>query len=115
MVTGRVPFEGETPLSIAVKQKTEVPQDPRAINAQVPLDLSRVILKCMEKDKERYQEAEEVLSELNKIEKGIPTTERAIPKKEPFTLREITVKFRPKKLFIPALVFIVPVVAGIVM
>ncbi len=68
MVTGRVPFEGDTPLSIAVKHKTESPTDPREVNAQIPEMLSRLILKCMEKDKgKRYQGAMEVLSELSKI------------------------------------------------
>jgi len=77
MVTGKVPFIGDTPLSIAVKHKSEVPSDPKEINAQIPLDLSRLILKCLEKDREkRYQGAKEVLSELRKIEKGIPTTDR---------------------------------------
>lgn len=107
MVTGRVPFEGETPLGIAMKHKSEVPKDPREINAQIPEELSRVILRCMEKDKEkRYQSAGEVRSELANIEKGIPTTERTIPKRKPLTSKEITVKLGLKKLFIPALVFV---------
>jgi len=107
MVTGRVPFEGDTPLSIAVKHKIEAPRSPKEINAQIPDDLSRVVLKCMEKDKEkRCQSASELLSELANIEKGIPTTERLIPKRKPITSREITVKFKLKKLFIPALVVI---------
>ncbi len=114
MLTGRVPFEGDTPLSIAVKQKTETPRDPKTLNAQVPSDLSEVILKCMNKEKEkRYQKAEGVLSELANIEKGIPLTERVIIKKEPLTSREITVKFRLKKLFIPALAVIALVALGV--
>jgi len=68
MVTGRVPFEGDTPLSIAMKHKGEIPKDPKEHNVQIPKDLSQAILKCMEKDKEnRYQTAEEVLSELGKL------------------------------------------------
>jgi len=71
MLTGRVPFEGDTPLAIAVKHKTEAPRDPRLINAQIPENLSRVILKCMEKDRtQRYVSAEDVISELDKIDKG---------------------------------------------
>ncbi len=105
MVTGRAPFEGDTPLSVAVKQKTETPEDPRKLNSRIPVDLSRVILRCMEKDKEkRYQSAGELRSELINIEKGIPTTERVVPKRKPITSREITVTFGLKKLFIPALV-----------
>jgi len=115
MVTGRVPFEGETPLSIAVKHKTEAPQNPRELNTQIPGDLSRVILKCLEKDKaNRYQSADELHSELTKIEKGIPTTEREIPKRKPITSREITVKFSLKKLLIPALVVIALVIAVVI-
>jgi len=84
MVTGRVPFEGETPLSIAMKHKSETAKDPKELNAQIPEDLSWLILKCMEKNKEkRFQRAEEFLSELEKIEKGIPTTERVVPERKP--------------------------------
>ncbi|MBA7623130.1 Serine/threonine-protein kinase PknD [subsurface metagenome] len=115
MITGRIPFEGETPLSIAVKHKSETPQDPKELNSQIPEDLARLILRCMEKDKEkRYQGADELLSELIKIEKGIPTTERVIPKRKPITSKEITVTFGLKKLFIPALVVIVIVIIGVI-
>jgi serine/threonine-protein kinase len=94
MVTGRVPFEGDTPFTIGVKQKSEIPREPGELNSQVPSDLSGVIMKCLEKDKDkRYQSAGEVRSELIAIEKGIPTTERIIPERKPITSREITVTF----------------------
>jgi len=84
MVTGTIPFEGDTPISIAIKHKTDKPRDPREINPQISDDLSSLILRCMEKKKEnRYQKVEEILSELIKIEKGIPTTKKVLPKKEP--------------------------------
>jgi serine/threonine protein kinase/Flp pilus assembly protein TadD len=115
MVTGRVPFEGETPFTIGVKQKSEMPQEPRELNSQVPSDLSKVIMKCLEKDREkRYQSAGEVRSELAALEKGIPTTERIIPKRKTITSREITVTFGLKKLFVPALVVIALIIAAVV-
>ncbi len=115
MVTGRVPFEGDTPLSIAVQHRSDIPKDPRKLNTQIPEDLSRMILKCLEKDKEkRCQSAGELRSELTRIEKGIPTTERVAPKRKPITSKEITVTFRLKKLYIPALVFIALIAAGVV-
>jgi len=84
MVTGRIPFQGETSLSIAMKQKSEMPKDPKEFNAQIPEDLSQAIMRCLEKDKEnRYQSAEELLSELTDIEKGVLKTERMVPKKAP--------------------------------
>jgi serine/threonine protein kinase/tetratricopeptide (TPR) repeat protein len=116
MVTGRVPFEGDTPLSVAVKQKTEAPRNPRTMNPQVPEDLSRTILRCLEKDREkRYQTAEEVIADLDRIEKEIPTAEKIIPKKERLTSREITVKFSMKKLLIPALAFLALIAVGIIL
>jgi serine/threonine protein kinase len=116
MVTGRVPFEGDTALSIAMKHKGEEPKDPREFNTQISEDLSRVILKCLEKDKDsRYQSAGEVLQELENIEKGMPTTERVIPEKRPLTSREITVQFSVKKLFIPAIIFIAIVIIGVIL
>jgi serine/threonine-protein kinase len=56
MLTGKTPFGGDTALSIAVKHKTEIPKDPRNLNPQIPEELSRVILKCMEKKKEDTSE-----------------------------------------------------------
>lgn len=95
MLTGRLPFEGETPLIIAMKHKSETPKDPRELNPQIPEDLNQLILKCMEKGKRnRYQSAEELHSELTNIEISIPSTEKEVPKKEPKTVRisEIRVK-----------------------
>jgi len=115
MVTGRVPFEGDTPFTIGVKHKSEMPKDPKDVNEQIPKDLSSVIMRCLEKEKEkRYQSAGEVRSELENIQKGIPTTERVVPERKPFTSREITVQFSMKKLFIPALAVIALVIAGII-
>ena len=83
MVTGRVPFEGDTPFTIGVKHKSEIPKDPKELNVQIPDNLSHLILKCMEKEKDnRYQSAGEARSELENIEKGIPTPVSISPKKE---------------------------------
>jgi serine/threonine protein kinase/tetratricopeptide (TPR) repeat protein len=113
MVTGRRPFEGETPVSVAHKQKYEAPEDPRKLNAQVPDDLSGVILRCLEKDKEkRYQKTTEIVSDLDKIEKGLSTAERSAPERKPLTSREITVKFNLKKAFFPGLVIVALVIAA---
>jgi TolB-like protein/Flp pilus assembly protein TadD len=113
MVAGRVPFEGDTPLSIAMKHKNEMPKEPIEFNAQIPEDLNQLILKCLEKDKNnRFQNSNELLSELIKIEKEIPTTEKIVPKRKPTTSKEITVTFRKRWLFITAL-FVAVIIAGI--
>ena len=114
MVTGRVPFKGETALSIAMKHRGESPEDPKEYNAQIPDDLCHLILKCLEKDREkRYQGAAEVRSELTNIENGIPTTERTEPGRKPLTSREITLQFSLRKLLIPSLILIPVVIIGL--
>ncbi|MGB7295314.1 MAG: protein kinase [Candidatus Aminicenantales bacterium] len=113
MLAGCTPFSGDTPLSVAVKQKTEAPPDPRRLNPQIPADLSRLILKCLEKNKsERYQSSEELRSDLEKAEKGIPATERIAADKKSPTSREITVKFSLRKLLFPYLAVIALVIAA---
>ncbi len=114
MVTGKVPFEGDTALAIAVKQKTEKPKDPREFNTQLSEDLSSLILECLEKDKDsRYQTADELQSGLENIEQSIPTTDRTAPLKKPLTSKEITVTFRAKRVLIPALVIFVIALIGL--
>jgi serine/threonine protein kinase/tetratricopeptide (TPR) repeat protein len=112
MLTGRVPFEGDTPFAIGVKHKSEIPRDPRELNAQISPDLGRLVLKCLEKDKaKRYQSAAELHADLEKIEQGLPTTERVVPERKPFTSREITVKFQLRKLILPGIAVLAIVVA----
>ena len=115
MVTGQTPFQGETPFTVGVKHKSEKPPNPKELNSQVSDDLSRVILKCLEKEKEnRYQSAGELRSDLKNIQQGLPTAEKIIPSKAPLTSREFTVKFNLKKLIIPAAVGLALIVAAAV-
>jgi len=119
MLTARVPFEGDTPFTVGVKQKSEIPKNPKAINPNIPDDLGGVILKSLEKDpSKRYQSAGDVRAELERVEKGLPTTERVAPERvtptrKPLTSKEITVKFQPKKIIIPALAVVAVIAAAI--
>ncbi|MDW3226944.1 MAG: serine/threonine protein kinase [Acidobacteriota bacterium] len=80
MVTGRVPFEGATPLSLAMKHKMEVPRNVREWNAQVPAGLAAVIARCLEKDPaKRYPSAEELKAALEDAGRDIPTAEWPAP------------------------------------
>ena len=115
MLTGQVPFEGDTPFTIGMKQKSETPKDPKSLNTQIPQDLSRLILKCLEKDRERrYQSAEELKADLEKIEKGVPTAERPIPKRKTITSRQLTIQFDIKRFLKPALVLFALIVAALI-
>jgi hypothetical protein len=98
MVTGKVPFEGDTALIIAMKHKAEIPLSPKEINRQLSEELSTVILKCLEKDREkRYQTAEELLAELKCLEEGLPTAAGALKPKIPAFLIEATEEVRLKR------------------
>jgi serine/threonine protein kinase/tetratricopeptide (TPR) repeat protein len=113
MVTGRVPFEGDSPLSVAYKHKNQIPIAPRKLNAQIPEPLNGLILRCLEKEKEnRYQNADDVLADLIRIEDGLPISERVILKARPTI--HIT-REKPtgiKRFLVPALALLVLVIAG---
>ena len=105
MLTGRVPFDGETPLAVAMKHKLETPRDPLELNASIPRDLSRLILTCLEKDPaQRYQSAKEVHADLLRIEQGLPTTAQVVPQPPPSTSKPITLPFTMRQLLVPALI-----------
>lgn len=71
MLTGQLPFEGDSPVRLALKHVNEKPLEPREINQKIPQVISHVILKCLEKKKgDRYQSTEELYEELNRIEKS---------------------------------------------
>jgi serine/threonine protein kinase/Flp pilus assembly protein TadD len=110
MVTGQVPFTGDTPISISLKHIKEQPQDPRHLAPQIPEDLNKLILKCLEKNKEnRVQSARELHSELIKIEEAVKDTKRAPKVQRAITLQRMTRPFGLPKYFFPVLVLILAI------
>lgn len=77
--TGRVPFDGDDAISVALKQVNEMPVPPSQINGNVDSNLERIILRCMEKDPaNRFQSADELRGVLNTYLSG-----RAVDVPEP--------------------------------
>ena len=114
MTTGHVPFEGDTPFTIGVKHKSERPRNPRELNTQLPEDLGRLILRCLEKDKgKRYQTAEELIADLSAIEQALPVTDRVLPVRKPLSSRELTVKLSLKKVLVPGLAVVAVIVIAL--
>ena len=113
MVTGRVPFEGETPLSIVLKHRGEPAPDPTETNAAVSPEFSRIVLRCLEKDKaKRYQQAEDILADLEQLAGAEPTPRPTTIRRKPATARgEVTVKVNLRKLLVPGLAVALAVVA----
>ena len=65
MLTGKVPFDADTPVSVALKHMQEEPVEPRSINPEIPIAMNDIILKAMKKDpNERYQSATDMLRDL---------------------------------------------------
>ena len=71
MLTGRVPFDADTPVSVALKHMQEEPEDPRKLNENIPQAVNDIILKAMRKDTNlRYQNATEMLNDLKRALKN---------------------------------------------
>ncbi|CAM3719979.1 Stk1 family PASTA domain-containing Ser/Thr kinase [Cohnella lubricantis] len=65
MLTGRLPFLGESPISVALKHLQESFEDPRIVNPHIPQSVENVILKAMRKNpQERYASARAMLGDL---------------------------------------------------
>ena len=68
MVTGTLPFQADTAVTIALKHLQEEVIPPKNINSKVPDSLNQLILKAMEKEPiRRYQTAKEMIADLQKI------------------------------------------------
>jgi beta-lactam-binding protein with PASTA domain len=72
LLTGSVPFTGETPVEIAMKHLSQAPVAPSTLRPEVPRDLDYVVLRALAKDPaDRYHSAEEMDSDLERIARGI--------------------------------------------
>ncbi|GEM_PF-3381773 len=71
LITGKRPFEGSTPMEVLLKHMNEKLVPPVDRNPLIPVTVSRLISKMMEKNREfRYQDCEELVSDIDLIEKG---------------------------------------------
>ncbi|MBR4932861.1 MAG: protein kinase, partial [Clostridia bacterium] len=71
MTTGRLPFDAESPVSVALMQVNETPENPRSKNPKIPTGLEQIIMRAMEKSPaERYQSAEAMLDCLEKLKEN---------------------------------------------
>lgn len=66
MLTGKLPFLGESPISVALKHLQEDVEEPRKVNPLIPQSVENIILKAVRKNPdERYQSAKEMLDDLS--------------------------------------------------
>ena len=73
MLTGKVPFTGDSAIEIAMKHVNELPKPPSSLRPEIPPELDQIVLRALAKDPEdRYQTAEEFIEDLERVEAGLP-------------------------------------------
>ena len=71
MITGRLPFEGDTPVSVAIQHINSIPLSPREIDPDIPEALEAITMKAMAPDPDdRYANADEMLADLEEFRKN---------------------------------------------
>ena len=71
MLTGRLPFEGESAVSVAIQHLSSIPLAPREINPDIPEQLELICMKAMAPDLEhRYQSADAMIADLEAFRKN---------------------------------------------
>ena len=71
MLTGKVPFDADTPVSVALKHMQETPEEPKKLNSTIPESVNKIIIKAMQKDPNlRYSSATEMLVDLREAVKN---------------------------------------------
>jgi serine/threonine-protein kinase len=82
MLTGHVPFTGDTPVEIAMKHLSQVPEPPSKLRPDVPHDLDAVVMRALAKEPDlRYGSAEEMDADLARVARGVavsPETDDAM-------------------------------------
>lgn len=80
LITGKVPYDGETPITIALKHLQEQPVLPSKINPRIEKEFETVIMRAIAKSPEkRYLSAKDLLEDLKHIQAGRPITQLEIP------------------------------------
>ncbi|MDD4346305.1 MAG: Stk1 family PASTA domain-containing Ser/Thr kinase [Desulfitobacteriaceae bacterium] len=72
LLTGKVPYDGETPIAIALKHLQEQPLQPSKLNPKIESELETVIMKAISKSPDtRYASVGELLDDLEKVRSGV--------------------------------------------
>jgi len=83
MLTGKPPFDGPTNSAYALQHQEEIPVSVRKLNPDCPLNLSQVIDRLLAKNPDlRYQDAAELIEDLNRVERGETPVSIYKPKKK---------------------------------
>jgi serine/threonine-protein kinase len=71
MLTGKTPFDGDTPVAVAMKHIQDIPEPPSHMNPMIPRELERIIMRCLEKDpRDRYPNGDALAYALDQYARG---------------------------------------------
>ncbi len=77
MLTGKVPYTGDTPVEIAMKHLSAIPERPSELREDVPHDLDAVVMRALAKDPDqRYSSAEEMDADLARVARGVAVSRK---------------------------------------
>ena len=97
MLTGRLPFEGDTPVGVAIQHINAIPVPPRSLNPEVPEALEEITMKAMAPSlDQRYGTADEMLEDLKEFRKN---PDMAVS--QPSAMDEPTMVVTPVKVNLP--------------
>ncbi len=75
LLTGTVPYTGDTPVEIAMKHLSQVPEPPSTLQPQIPHEVDSIVLRALAKDPaDRYQSADEMDADLERAASGLPVS-----------------------------------------
>lgn len=92
MTTGELPFQGESPISVALKHIQQNPVQPSHINKEIPEDVNKLIMKAIEKKPaDRFQDAYEMRQQITYCLKNLKSVTKKVNKKSDFNADETRV------------------------
>jgi serine/threonine-protein kinase len=72
LLTGKTPFDGETPVEIAMKHLSTAPKPPSKLRPDIPPELDMVVMRALAKNPDdRYQSADEMEGDLDRVARGV--------------------------------------------
>ena len=110
MVTGQLPFKSEYDTALVYSIVNEDPEQVTGLRSGVPMELERIINKCLEKDAgDRYQHVDELIVDLRKVERKLSSGIRrieTIPEKRSESTKDRSLLRSPVVYIIPAVVLL---------
>jgi len=90
MLTGQLPFSGDTPISIAMQHVQGELILPHQLNPKIPMGLSYVVMRAMRKNPEtRYDSAKEMAEAIRSVSEGLSSVYSSLPEENPDNTREL--------------------------